>query len=59
VRLIFESDRKEDFFELILTEDEIEDLSLGKGIHVDFPEGLYGCSNLNIYIRPEILKYED
>jgi hypothetical protein len=57
--MIFESDRKEDFFELILTEEEIEDLNNGKGIHIDFPEGLYGCSNLNIFIRPEILTHEE
>lgn len=51
--MIFEDDiEKEDFFEIILTRDDIENIQ-AIGIVQDFPKGLYGKRNLNVYIRME------
>lgn len=51
MRVIFEENiEHEDFFEIILSSREYDKL-LEKGIVQDFPQGLHGKRNLNVYIR--------
>jgi len=57
--MIFENDGQEDFFEIILSDEEIEELKAGRGIQKDFPKGLYDLHNLNVFIRPENLTSEE
>jgi hypothetical protein len=56
MRVIFENDGEEDFFEIILTKEEIDDLNNHSGVLMDFPKGLYGTCNLNVFVRHETLK---
>lgn len=53
MRKIFEKNVEDsDFLELILSDEEIE--QLGEiGVVQDFPEGLNGKRNLNVFIRGE------
>jgi hypothetical protein len=51
MRMIFEEKiEHSDFLELILTSDQAEKLIEG-GLVQDFPLGLYGDRNLNVFIR--------
>ncbi len=51
--MIFEEDvEREDFLEFIISEDQYEMLK-EVGIVMDFPEGLHGKRNLNVFIRLE------
>ena len=50
MKMLFETVENEDFFEIILNEEEIEIIS-EKGVVKDFPFGLYGKRNLNVYVR--------
>jgi hypothetical protein len=52
MEMIFERNiENSDFFELILTEKELEKLDMNKNLVKDFPEGLFGVRNLNVFIR--------
>ena len=53
MRMIFENDGEEDFFEIILNDEEIEDLRSHKGVLMDFS---YGFRNLNVFVRNENLR---
>lgn len=51
MRVIFEDNvENSDFIEIIINESEYEKL-IKKGIAKDFPLGLYGKRNLNVYVR--------
>ncbi len=52
MRVIFEEVDQEDFFEIILRPKEIDGI-WKKGIVKDFPKGMYGKRNLNVFIRQE------
>jgi hypothetical protein len=52
MRVIFEECENEDFFEIILRPKEIVGL-WKKGIVADFPGGMYGKRNLNVFVRQE------
>lgn len=53
MRKIFEKNvENSDFLELILTEEEMDQVA-EQGVAQDFPEGLNGKRNLNIFIRGE------
>jgi hypothetical protein len=53
MRMIFEENiENEDFFEIILKEDELEKISL-KGYVRIFEGGLFGLRDLNVFIRTE------
>lgn len=51
--MIFENDGEEDFFEIVLTDGEIDDLKRHSGVMMEFP---YGFRNLNVFVRPENLR---
>lgn len=53
MRMIFEFDGQEDFLELILTDSDIKQLETEPGIMLDYPYGLHGFRNLNIFLRKE------
>lgn len=48
MKMIFESDGQEDFFEIILNAQELSEIEQHKGIKREFP---YGLRNLNVFIR--------
>lgn len=50
MRMIFESDGQEDFFEIILSAQELNEIEQHKGITREFP---YGLRNLNVFIRKQ------
>ena len=50
--MIFEEVENEDFFEIILRPKEIDRL-WKKGVVADFPDGMYGKRNLNVFVRQE------
>lgn len=51
MRIIFEEDIEgSDFFEVILSEKDYDNL-MTKGAVKEFPLGLFGDRNLNVYIR--------
>lgn len=52
MRVIFEEVENEDFFEIILRPREIEGL-VRKGVVANFPKGMYGKRNLNVFVRQE------
>ena len=53
MRVIFEENiENEDFFEIILREEELEKIAL-KGLVKLFPTGIHGCRGLNVFIRTE------
>ena len=53
MKKIFEKNVEDsDFLELILTSEEIEEIG-EIGVSQDFPEGLTGKRNLNVFIRGE------
>jgi hypothetical protein len=52
MRMIFEDNvEREDFLELILTEIELERLNQKRELIRDFPPGLRGERNLNVFLR--------
>lgn len=53
MRMIFENDGEEDFFEIVLMPDEIDALQHHTGVMMDFP---YGFRNLNVFVRPQQIK---
>jgi hypothetical protein len=53
MRLIFEEDWKEDNFEIILSEKEIEQIVSRKGAYGFVLGGLWQPKNLNILLRKE------
>jgi hypothetical protein len=53
MRLIFEQDKDEDFFEIILTEKEFRDITAGKGAVGLCFGGLWDSKNLNLFIRKQ------
>ncbi len=50
--MIFEECDNEDFFEVILRPKEIAGL-WKKGIVENYPQGMYGKRNLNVFVRQE------
>ena len=53
MRVIFEENiENEDFFEIILREEELQKIAL-KGLVKLFPTGINGCRGLNVFIRIE------
>lgn len=52
MRVIFEEVMEEDFFEIILRPAEIAGM-WQKGVVMDFPKGMYGKRNLNVFVRLE------
>ena len=52
MRVIFEEVGNEDFFEIILRAKEIDGIRK-KGVVADFPKGMYGKRNLNVFVRHE------
>lgn len=58
MRMIFEQVDNEDFFEIILTEDDYDRI-MGHGIIRDFPLGLFGDRNLNVFIRVDNTEIEE
>jgi len=53
MRMIFEENvEKEDFLELVISDEQYE-LLREVGVVMDFPEGLHGKRNLNVFIRME------
>lgn len=51
MKTIFEQNiERSDFLEIILTAEEYEEL-LEKGVVQDFPYGLFGIRNLNVFVR--------
>lgn len=53
MRLTFEQDHKEDYFEIILTEKELGDINAGKGAIGFCLGGLWDTKNLGIFIRKQ------
>lgn len=55
VRMIFEQGEDDDFFEVILNEQDLEDLRSNKGVMMDYPYGFTGKKNLNLFVRTEFI----
>jgi hypothetical protein len=53
MRLIFEQQADEDYFEIILTEKELKDITALKGAMGLCLGGLWDSKNLNIFIRKQ------
>ena len=53
MRMIFEQDDDEDFFEVVLSHDDLDKLRREGNVHMDFAHGLFGTRNLNLFIRKE------
>lgn len=52
MRMIFEENiEREDFIELIIEDRELDKLVEHRDLVRDFPEGLRGDRNLNVYLR--------
>lgn len=54
MRLIYETLDKIDYYEVILTEDEVKKLN-EKMVAKDFASGIYGKNSLNICVRQETI----
>jgi hypothetical protein len=53
MRLTFEQDHKEDYFEIILTDKQLLDINTGKGAYGFCLGGLWDTKNLSIFIRKQ------
>jgi len=50
MKMIFENDGEEDFFEIQLTEKEVDKLKNRSGVSIDIP---YGLKQLHVFVRQQ------